>query len=461
MTVNHPTRDQIKLENVFTALGNPMRLTVVRALAAGGEYPCGSLLEGVSKSTLTHHWRVLREGGLIWQRPSGRELLLSLRREDLDVRFPDCWTRSSARSRSTHSPRGQRPHHWLILTVCPVRASGPRRRGPDARRHRGPGARPAETTRGRRAQTVRGRTRRTGPGPDARNRPGAEHGPEPDAADAAVRPPGEPGRCPAGRCGRRPRPPSRVRRSSAAPPRGRAALRSDAPPGTAQGGEVPLVEVSVATVPYEQGRELGVQLAVAAQRQSGFHPLAENGVPGLLQGRDALAQPGARVDPGEGRSGPQVQGAAQPAGRLLEVSAGNGPVAGARLALELAEVAPTATGVEKIPAGHRRQHRVGSPYRARTGLQGARELLAQHAHGGVGDGPGVLGRGAAGQLVGQYRQGYDLVGMGREDRQYVAGLRGGSRDGNPVLGDAQPSEYVNVHGSLPGGKTQRRWASEK
>ncbi|MCX5407849.1 ArsR family transcriptional regulator [Streptomyces sp. NBC_00335] len=88
MTVNHPTRDQIKLENVFTALGNPMRLTVVRALAAGGEYPCGSLLEGVSKSTLTHHWRVLREGGLIWQRPSGRELLLSLRREDLDVRFP-------------------------------------------------------------------------------------------------------------------------------------------------------------------------------------------------------------------------------------------------------------------------------------------------------------------------------------------------------------------------------------
>lgn len=88
MAVTHPTRDQIRLENVFAALGNPMRLTVVRALAAGGEHPCGSLLEGVSKSTLTHHWRVLREGGLIWQRPSGRELLLSLRREDMDARFP-------------------------------------------------------------------------------------------------------------------------------------------------------------------------------------------------------------------------------------------------------------------------------------------------------------------------------------------------------------------------------------
>ncbi|WP_405010943.1 ArsR/SmtB family transcription factor [Kitasatospora sp. NBC_01539] len=88
MAVTHPTRDNITLENLFVALGNPMRLRVVRALAAGGEHPCGTLLTGVSKSTLTHHWRVLREGGLIWQKPSGRELLLSLRREDLDARFP-------------------------------------------------------------------------------------------------------------------------------------------------------------------------------------------------------------------------------------------------------------------------------------------------------------------------------------------------------------------------------------
>ncbi|MBB0242960.1 helix-turn-helix domain-containing protein [Streptomyces alkaliphilus] len=88
MAVNHPSRDQITLENFFAALANPMRLQVVRALADGAEYPCGSLLENVSKSTLTHHWRVLREGGLIWQRPSGRELLLSLRREDLQARFP-------------------------------------------------------------------------------------------------------------------------------------------------------------------------------------------------------------------------------------------------------------------------------------------------------------------------------------------------------------------------------------
>ncbi|MFF5532882.1 ArsR/SmtB family transcription factor [Streptomyces cinerochromogenes] len=52
---------------------------------------CGSVLQllGITaKSTMTHHWRVLRESGVIWQHPSGRENLLSLRREDLDARYP-------------------------------------------------------------------------------------------------------------------------------------------------------------------------------------------------------------------------------------------------------------------------------------------------------------------------------------------------------------------------------------
>lgn len=88
MLENHPQRDEIRLENVLAALGNPMRMSVVNILADGGEHTCGSLLKGVSKSTLTHHWRVLRDSGVIWQKPSGRENLLSLRRDDLDARFP-------------------------------------------------------------------------------------------------------------------------------------------------------------------------------------------------------------------------------------------------------------------------------------------------------------------------------------------------------------------------------------
>lgn len=88
MIPNHPERADIRLENVLTALGNPLRLAIVRQLAQGGERNCGSLLREQSKSTMTHHWRVLRSSGIIWQRPEGRENMLSLRTEDLDARFP-------------------------------------------------------------------------------------------------------------------------------------------------------------------------------------------------------------------------------------------------------------------------------------------------------------------------------------------------------------------------------------
>lgn len=88
MLENHPSRDAIRLENVLTALGNPLRMAVIVVLAGGGEHTCGSLVPGVSKSTLTHHWRVLRDSGVIWQKPSGRENLLSLRIDDLNARFP-------------------------------------------------------------------------------------------------------------------------------------------------------------------------------------------------------------------------------------------------------------------------------------------------------------------------------------------------------------------------------------
>lgn len=88
MIASHPDRAKIRLENVLFALGNPLRLEIVRTLADEGEQACGSLRKDVAKSTMTHHWRVLRDSGVIWQRPQGRENLISLRRDDLDARFP-------------------------------------------------------------------------------------------------------------------------------------------------------------------------------------------------------------------------------------------------------------------------------------------------------------------------------------------------------------------------------------
>lgn len=72
MIPNHPEPEQIVLENVLFALGNPLRLAIIRRLADGSELSCNALRpEEVVKSTMTHHWRVLRDSGVIWQRPAG------------------------------------------------------------------------------------------------------------------------------------------------------------------------------------------------------------------------------------------------------------------------------------------------------------------------------------------------------------------------------------------------------
>jgi len=89
MIPNHPEPEQIQLEKVLFALGNPLRLTILRLIADGSELSCNALRpQEVAKSTMTHHWRVLRDSGVIWQRPQGRENMISLRKEDLDARFP-------------------------------------------------------------------------------------------------------------------------------------------------------------------------------------------------------------------------------------------------------------------------------------------------------------------------------------------------------------------------------------
>jgi DNA-binding transcriptional ArsR family regulator len=89
MGLLHPTRDELEVAAVLHALSDPQRLSIVSSLA---EDPtprrCGSFDLCVTKSTLTHHFRVLREAGVIDQREEGTARLNSLRREDLDARFP-------------------------------------------------------------------------------------------------------------------------------------------------------------------------------------------------------------------------------------------------------------------------------------------------------------------------------------------------------------------------------------
>lgn len=86
----HPSVDQLQIDTVLASLGHPIRLAIVRELAKGGEdgLACGTIDIGVTKATATHHWRALREAGVIRQWQVGRNHFVAMRREELESRFP-------------------------------------------------------------------------------------------------------------------------------------------------------------------------------------------------------------------------------------------------------------------------------------------------------------------------------------------------------------------------------------
>ena len=89
MALHHPSVDELELPSVLHALSDPQRLAIVRALAESPEpRRCGSFDLALAKSTMTHHFRVLREAGVVSQQEEGTARLNRLRREDLDARFP-------------------------------------------------------------------------------------------------------------------------------------------------------------------------------------------------------------------------------------------------------------------------------------------------------------------------------------------------------------------------------------
>ena len=74
---------------VLAALADPVRITIVRSLAQSRQAcSCGSMELPVTKSTLSHHVKVLRDAGIIEQRCEGTRKLTSLRRDDLEAVYP-------------------------------------------------------------------------------------------------------------------------------------------------------------------------------------------------------------------------------------------------------------------------------------------------------------------------------------------------------------------------------------
>ncbi len=88
MHADEPLIDDVTLAAVMAALSDPVRVAIVRGLAADGECTCGAFDLGISKATRSHHFRVLREAGLTHTRAEGTHRHVSLRRNEVDARFP-------------------------------------------------------------------------------------------------------------------------------------------------------------------------------------------------------------------------------------------------------------------------------------------------------------------------------------------------------------------------------------
>jgi DNA-binding transcriptional ArsR family regulator len=93
MKTAHASRRPVKakvgaLPEVLAALGDPLRLKILRSLQAAGDKSCGQFGIEMPKSSLSHHFKVLREVGLIVSWSEGRETINRINREAVERKFP-------------------------------------------------------------------------------------------------------------------------------------------------------------------------------------------------------------------------------------------------------------------------------------------------------------------------------------------------------------------------------------
>jgi DNA-binding transcriptional ArsR family regulator len=88
--IPHPPAETLDLATIMRTLGDPVRLEIVRHLADDRQHMCGELSGalGIPASTGSYHLKLLREAGVTRTQAQGTLRLISLRRDDLEARFP-------------------------------------------------------------------------------------------------------------------------------------------------------------------------------------------------------------------------------------------------------------------------------------------------------------------------------------------------------------------------------------
>jgi DNA-binding transcriptional ArsR family regulator len=113
--VVEPAPEDFDLPRILAALADPHRLTTVAFVAERGECWCMQVLDEaelpMSKSTFSHHLRILREAGLVNKQIRGAKGYMTLRKADLDSRFPGLLDSvlSAAGSDPSSGTTGSRP----------------------------------------------------------------------------------------------------------------------------------------------------------------------------------------------------------------------------------------------------------------------------------------------------------------------------------------------------------------
>lgn len=85
----HPKIEQVELTDLMYALSDPARLEIVRQIAKSGKaLACGEINLDRPKSSMSHHFKILRDSGVIETRIDGKEHYNSLRSAELEKKFP-------------------------------------------------------------------------------------------------------------------------------------------------------------------------------------------------------------------------------------------------------------------------------------------------------------------------------------------------------------------------------------
>jgi len=89
----HPAIETITVEGLLHALSDPVRAAIYAQLAhSGGAATCSTFLtvidRTIPKSTLSQHFKALREAGLIRSERQGVEMLNTSRCAEIEQRFP-------------------------------------------------------------------------------------------------------------------------------------------------------------------------------------------------------------------------------------------------------------------------------------------------------------------------------------------------------------------------------------